>query len=117
MLLVSLLAHAPEPCQFVVATDRPERYVWFGTRVEIEYLDAARLEAWRGPKPFSMRQKLELLRAAAISTAGAVVLLDADVLPRTPLDRFVPSLPPGDLFMPQHEYFLSPTPRTANPQL
>src|SRR5258708_34075146 len=104
MLLVSLLAHAPEPCQFVVATDRPERYVWFGTRVEIEYLDAARLEAWRGPKPFSMRQKLELLRAAAISTAGAVVLLHADGLARTPLDRFLHRLRASELFIPKHHY-------------
>ena len=37
MLLVSLVAHAPEPYELVVATDRPECYVWFGTRVEIEY--------------------------------------------------------------------------------
>ena len=44
MLLVSLVAHAPEPYELVVATDRPECYVWFGTRVEIEYLDRARLD-------------------------------------------------------------------------
>jgi hypothetical protein len=117
MLLVSLLAHAPEPCQFVVATDRPERYVWFGTRVEIEYLDRARLEAWRGPRQFSMRQKLELLRAAAMSTAGAVVLLDADVLARKPLDRFVHRLRAGDLFMHKREYVLSQSHRIGNRKL
>ena len=72
MLLLSLVAHAPAPYELVVATDRPECYVWFGTRVDIEYLDAARLAAWRGPQPFSMRQKLELIRAAAIPSRWAI---------------------------------------------
>ena len=93
MLLLSLVAHAPEPYELVVATDRPDCYVWFGTRVEIEYLDAARLEAWRGPEPFSMRQKLELIRAAAVPSREAIVLLDADVLARKPLDAFVDQPP------------------------
>src|SRR5258708_22873325 len=106
MLLVSLLAHAPEPYELVVATDRPECYVWFGTRVEIEYLDAARLETWRGPRPFSMRQKLELIRAAAVPSRGAVVLPDAGVVPREPLDAFVDRLRAGALFMHKHEFAL-----------
>src|SRR3954462_1469515 len=97
MLLLSLVAHAPDPYELLVATDRPECYVWFGTRVEIEYLDFARLEAWCGPRPFSMRQKLELARAT-LSTRGlepqaarpaATVLLDADVLATRPFDPFV----------------------------
>src|SRR5438067_12678787 len=79
MLLVSLVGHAPEPYELVVATDRPECYVWFGTRVDIQYLDASLLRAWQGAEPFSMRQKLMLLRTAWPDT-GAVVLLDADVL-------------------------------------
>src|SRR3954465_15289836 len=98
MLLLSLVTHAPEPYELVVATDRPECYVWFGTRVEIEYLDAARLAAWRGPRPFSMRQKLELIRSAAATSDGPVVLLDADVVARRPLDPFVAALRAGDLF-------------------
>src|SRR3954470_10247483 len=69
MLLLSVVAHAPAPYELVVATDRPECYVWFGTRVEIEYLDFARLNAWRGPAPFSMRQMLQP-HSAAIPTAG-----------------------------------------------
>jgi len=117
MLLVSLLAHAPEPYELLVATDRPDCYAWFGTRVEIEYLDAARLEAWRGPRPFSMRQKLELVRTAAASAAGPVVLLDADVLARRPLDPFVERLHAGDLFMHKHEYVLSRSRRRGNRKL
>ncbi|HMC76004.1 MAG TPA: hypothetical protein VKH34_02690 [Vicinamibacterales bacterium] len=117
MLLVSLVAHAPEPYELVVATDRPECYVWFGTRVEIEYLDGARLDAWRGPSPFSMRQKLELIRAAAVPATGAVVLLDADVLARRPLDDFVARLQAGALFMHTREYVLSESRRRGNRRL
>jgi hypothetical protein len=117
MLLVSLVAHAPEPYELVVATDRPEAYVWFGTRVEIEYLDAARLDAWRGPQPFSMRQKLELIRAAAGASTDATVLLDADVLARKPLDSFVARLRAGELFMHKQEYVLSQSRRSGNRKL
>jgi hypothetical protein len=117
MLLVSLVAHAPEPYELLVATDRPECYAWFGTRVEIEYLEAARLAAWRGPQPFSMRQKLELARATATPSAGALVLLDADVLARKPLDGFVGGLHAGGLFMHKHEYVLSQSRRRGNRKL
>lgn len=117
MLLVSLVAHAPEPYELVVATDRPDYYVWFGTRVEIEYLDAARLDEWRGPAPFSMRQKLELLRAAAVPSKDAIVLLDADVLARKPLDQFVARLRAGELFMHKQEYVLSQSRRSGNRKL
>lgn len=114
MLLVSLVAYAPEPYELVIATDRPECYVWFGTRVQIEYLDAARLAEWRGPRPFSMRQKLELARAATIPAIGAVVLLDADVLATRPLGPFVERLRGGALFMHKHEYVLSQSRRSGN---
>ena len=122
MLLLSLVAHAPEPYELVVATDRPECYVWFGTRVEIEYLDFARLTAWRGPEPFSMRQKLELARAATPTPESglsrvppaATVLLDADVLAVKPLRPFVERLRAGDLFMHKKEYVLSASRRSGN---
>jgi hypothetical protein len=122
MLLLSLVAHAPEPYELLVATDRPECYVWFGTRVEIEYLDFAQLDAWRGPRPFSMRQKLELARAAiptpesglSRTRPDATVLLDADVLALTALDPFVERILAGDLFMHRREYVLSQSRRRGN---
>lgn len=117
MLLVSLIAHAPEPYELVVATDRPECYVWFGTRVQIEYLDAARLSGWRGPEPFSMRQKLELARTATIPSIDAMVLLDADVVATRPLGPFVERLRGGTLFMHTREYVLSQSRRSGNRQL
>lgn len=125
MLLVSLVAHAPEPYELVVATDRPECYVWFGTRVDIEYLDFARLQAWKGPQPFSMRQKLELARAATPTSEPGVsrmpphatVLIDADALAIQPLDPFVERLMAGDLFMHKREYTLSESRRRGNRRL
>lgn len=121
MLLTSLVAFAPEPCDLVVATDRPECYVWFGTRVEIEYLDAPRLAAWRGSRPFSMRQKLELARLASaadrVPQAAATVLLDADVIVLQPLNGFVEQLRGGRLFMHKKEYVLSESRRRGNREL
>ena len=117
MLLVSLAAYAPEPCEIVVVTDHPERFVWFGTRIEIEYLDAPRLESWCGPNPFSMRHKLELARAAIVAGRQEIVLLDADVLARKPLGSFVERLRGGDLFMHKREYILSETRRVGNKKL
>ena len=125
MLLLSLVAHAPEPYELVVATDRPECYVWFGTRVEIEYLDFARLTAWKGPSPFSMRQKLELARAATPTPESglsrippsATVLLDSDVLAVKPLGPFVERLRAGDVFMHKKEYVLSESRRAGNRKL
>lgn len=117
MLLVSLVAHAPEPYELVVATDRPECYVWFGTRVQIEFLDAERLSVWRGASPVSMRQKLELARAATIPSIAAMVLLDADVLATRPLGPFVERLRGGALFMHTQEYVLSQSRRSGNRKL
>jgi hypothetical protein len=121
MLLTSLVAHAPDPFEILVATDRPECYVWFGTRVEIEYLDAQRLQAWRGPQSFSMRQKLEVARLASdperMPAAAATVLLDADVLARQSLQPFVDRLLAGRLFMHKQEYVLSESRRHGNREL
>ena len=116
MLLLSVVAYAPRPYELVVATDRPECYVWFGTRVEIEYLDRAVLDGWRGPEPFSMRQKLALLRAAW-PDRGAIVLLDADVVVRRDLTDFTARLGAGDLFMHRREFVLSRSRRPGNRRL
>jgi hypothetical protein len=113
MLLVSLMAHAPEPYELVVATDRPQYFVWFGTRIEIAYLDAALLKGWRGAEGFSMRQKLAVVRTAWPDT-GAIVLIDSDVLARENLAPFVERLHAGDLFMHKHEYDLGRPARRGN---
>lgn len=116
MLLVSLVAFAPEPYELVVATDRPECYVWFGTRVEIQYLDTSLLRSWQGREPFSMRQKLLLLRTAW-PEAGTIALLDADVLATADLTPFARSLETGAIFMHKREYTLGRSRRPGNRKL
>jgi hypothetical protein len=116
MLLLSLVAYAPEPYEIVVATDRPEYFVWFGTRVEIAYLDRALLDGWGGADSFSMRQKLAVMRTAW-PEGGAIAFLDSDVLARQHLDSFVERLKAGDLFMHKHEYDLGRSPRRGNREL
>ena len=113
MMLVSLVAFAPEPYELIVATERPELYVWFGTRVEIQYLDASLLRAWQGTEPFSMRQKLMLLRTAW-PDGGAIVLVDADGVARTDLSAFVDGVRTGGVFMHKREYTLSRTHRPGH---
>ncbi len=113
MLLVSLVAFAPEPYELVVATDRPELYVWFGTRVDIQFMDASLLRAWQGPAPFSMRQKLMLLRTAW-PEGGAIALVDADVVARADLAAFADGLRTGSIFMHKREYTLSQTRRPGH---
>src|SRR5262245_38896780 len=98
MLLLTLVAYAPEPYEIVVATDRPGYFGWFGSRVEIAYLDRALLDGWRGADSFSMRQKLAVMRTAW-PEGGAIAFLDSDVLAQQPLGSFVERLQAGDLFM------------------
>ncbi|MBA3296618.1 MAG: hypothetical protein H0U19_06755 [Acidobacteria bacterium] len=116
MLLVSLLAHAPAPCELVVVTDRPERLEWLRDAVRIEMVTAAKLERWRGPSPFSMRQKIEVA-AAMMPASGAMVLLDADVIAARPLQPFVGQVATGARFMHTREYELGSSRRQGNRRL
>ena len=113
MLLVSLLAHAPAPCELVVATDRPERFAWFGETVRLVTLDRRELESWRGSPPISMRVKLEAIRANW-PESGAIALVDADVLARESLGPFEAALSTGDLFMHKQEYEFGRSKRRGN---
>ena len=113
MLLVSLLAHAPEPRELVVATDRPGRFAWFGDTVRLVTLDRRELESWRGTPPISMRVKLEAIRANWPGS-GAIALIDADVLARGPLGPFESALSTGDVFMHKQEYEFGRSKRRGN---
>jgi hypothetical protein len=113
MLLVSLLAHAPAPCELVVATDRPERFAWFGETVRLVELDRRELESWRGSPPISLRVKLEAIRANW-PESGAIALVDADVLARESLGPFEAALGAGDVFMHKQEYEFGRSKRRGN---
>ena len=116
MLLVSLLAHAPQPYEIVVVTDHAERFSWFGELVRIRVLTPGELNAWRGDAPFSMRQKLEAARTV-MPPEGALVFLDADTLAVADLSALAQALAGGALLMHTREFGLGATRRRGNRQL
>jgi hypothetical protein len=116
MLIVSLLAYAPEPREIVVATDRPERFVWFGTRIEIEFLTRERLASWRRTPRVSLREKLELARVLKPADRP-LVLLDADTLATADLRPFLERLDSGAVFLHTCEYELRRRKRSGDQPL
>ena len=116
MLLVSLLAHAPQPYEIVVVTDHAERFSWFGELVRIRVLTPGELNAWRGDAPFSMRQKLEAARAV-MPSEGALVFLDADTLAFADLSPLGQTFASRTLLMHKREFGLGASGRRGNRQL
>ena len=116
MLVLSLLAHAPQPREIVVITDRPDRYAWFADLLRIRVLVPGELQTWRGEHPFSMRQKI-LAARQVVPREGALALLDADTLANADLQPFVDGLEVGDLFMHKREFDLGASLRAGNRKL
>jgi hypothetical protein len=113
MLLLSLIAYAPEPREFVVVSDHPERFAWFEQDVRVHAVTGEQLAAWRGRDPFSMRQKLEVARSL-VPSSGALVLLDADTLVQRDLTPMVDALARGVLFLHKREFKLGYSRRRGN---
>ena len=113
MLLLSLIAFAPEPRELVVVTDHPERFQWFDGVARIDHVTTQQLTEWRGRDPFSMRQKLEVARAAA-PEQGALVMLDADTLAARDLTPMVEALAARAVFLHKREFELGYSRRRGN---
>ena len=113
MLLISLLAFAPEPRELVAVTDHPERFDWLADVVRIHALAAEQVKAWQGPDPFSMRAKLEVARTA-MPARGALILADADTLAVADPAPMVAALAGGALFMHTREFELARSRRPGN---
>lgn len=116
MLLLSLLAYAPEPRELLVVTDHPHRFAWFEDVVRTHKVTREQLVQWQGPNPFSMRVKLEAARATA-PPDGALVLLDADTLATVELSQMVGALAAGAIFMHKREFELGSSRRRGNREL
>lgn len=116
MLVLSLLAHAPQPREIVVITDRPDRYAWFADVLRIRVLVPGELQTWRGEHQFSMRQKIVAARQV-MPREGALALLDADTLAKADLQPFADGLAAGNLFMHKREFDLSASQRSGNRRL
>jgi len=116
MLVISLLAHAPEPREIVVLTDHPERLEWLRDVARIERLSASQLQSWTGPAPFSMRQKIEAA-AFMLAADGPLVLIDADVVATQPLHDFGARLDAGARYLHKREFELGSNTRRGNVRL
>ena len=116
MLMVSLIAFAPEPRELLVVTDHPERLAWLSDAVNVQAVTSSQLAAWRGRDPFSMRQKLEIARASA-PAEGALVMLDADTLAARDLTPMAEALAARALFLHKREFELGRSRRRGNLRL
>ena len=115
--VLSAMAHAPADVEFVVLTDRPERYRWLGDSVTIEHLQSTTLRQWRGPTQDRYRPKIEALRWLAGGGAGHVVLVDTDTLARRDLQSMIDRLDRGTFLLHEREYALSAAPRRGDRSL
>ena len=113
MVMLSLMAYAPEPRELVVVTDRPECYEWLQWDVRVQPVSAAQLAEWRGKDPHTMRQKLEVARAM-MPSAGALVMLDPHTIVRGDLSEMVERLGKGSMFLLRREFQLGYSRRRAN---
>ena len=113
MLMLSLMAHAPEPRELVIVTDRPQRYDWLQRDVRIQTVCAAQLAEWRGSDPHALRQKLEVARVM-MPSAGALVMLDPHTIVHRPLSEMVAGLADGCVYLHRREFQLGYSRRRAN---
>jgi muconolactone delta-isomerase len=104
LAILTAVGRIPPPCEVVIATDRPERYRWFGDRVRVEQLTPERIEQWSGPQRFVWRVVLEAIAQIARRAPIANLLyVDVDTLARRPLDDLFALLQSGDVFLDKRE--------------
>jgi hypothetical protein len=120
LALLTCMAHcagSPGPCEFVVLTDHPAFYRWFGARVQAVTVSAETMTAWRAPSGFFWRMKIEAIRMAADLGPAHLVYLDSDVLARQPCASLITALEAGAVFMHEREFALGSSRRRGHRQL
>ncbi len=117
LALLTTMAHAPEPAEFVVLTDRPAHYAWFGARVAALPVSAATMREWTGDSGFFWRMKIQAVRLAAGLGPAHLVYLDSDILARQPLAALSAALAAGAVFMHEREFALGASRRRGHRQL
>jgi hypothetical protein len=112
---LSLLAHAPEPRELHLATDRPARFTWLARApgVRVTTLDEATLTRWRGASGFFWRIKLECIRAH-LAPGAALVYVDSDTIARRDLSPLVSALQTGATMMHEPEQVLAKSRRRGD---
>jgi hypothetical protein len=121
MALLTTMAHAGAstgaPAEFVVLTDHPEYYRWFGSRVQAVTVSTETMTAWRQPSGFFWRMKIQAVRMAADLGPAHLVYLDSDILARQPMASLTTALAAGEVFMHEREFALGTSRRRGHRQL
>lgn len=117
LALLTTMAHAGQPSEFVVLTDRPAYYAWFGARVATVLVSEATMRGWKGGSGFFWRMKIEAVRLAAGLGPAHLVYLDSDILARQPLAPLSAALAGGAVFMHEREFTLGISRRRGHREL
>lgn len=117
LALLAAMAHAPQPAEFCLVTDRPELFRWFGDRLRLLIVDPDTLTRWKGRHGFFWRVELMTVVHAAAQGPAHVVYLDSDVLARRSLEGLVTGLAAGEVFMHLHEQDLATARRAGDRRL
>jgi hypothetical protein len=106
--LLTVLAHAPRPCEVVIATDQPERFRWFGDHIRVHAMSSAGLAQWKGEHGYFLRTLIQTLRlgTALQPSAGVAVYLDTDTAVRSSLQPLIDAALSGKVAMDRREYNL-----------
>ena len=114
--MLSVMAYAPADTDVVMVTENPERYEWFGSRIRVVPIDAARVRGWRGKHDYLWRVKMEVMRLAASLGPDPLVYCDCDVVARADFSPMLAQLEGGAVFMHHRELELARmTRRTMRP--
>jgi hypothetical protein len=117
LALLTTMAQAGRPAEFVVLTDQPALYAWFGARVSAQLVTASTMRAWTGDSGFFWRMKIQAVRTAAGLGPAHLVYLDSDILARQPLAPLSAALAAGAVFMHEREFALGASRRRGHRQL
>jgi hypothetical protein len=117
LALLTTMAQAGPSAEFVVLTDRPAFYAWFGARVDARLVTEATMRAWKGDSGFFWRMKIEAVRTAAGLGPAHLVYLDSDILARQPLAPLSAALAAGAVFMHEREFALGASRRRGHREL
>lgn len=115
-LILSLLAHAREPYEIVIATDHPDYFKYFGDAIRVHALSAEEVSDWVGPQGQILRAKFKVVEFATrlVPTPGVVFYLDTDTVVHRGLAPLIPAIETGAIYMDCCEYKLHAGGRRGN---
>ncbi len=98
-LILGLLGQEGERTIRLV-TDQPQRYTWFGNRVDLRSIDRHTMALWCGPNGYVCRSKLAALRESVAEMPDRDwTFLDCDISVRGPVAGYEAAVAAGERHM------------------